>query len=88
MAAAIGRVLGIGLIAAGFLAIGFLGLVTGAWLVVIGWFVLMCACSGLLEINRRICYVRKEIGLACVGSALSLALLRVFERVMLRAPGT
>jgi Zn-dependent protease len=43
VAAAIGRVLGIGLIAAGFLAIGLLGLLTGAWLVVIGWFVFQYA---------------------------------------------
>jgi Zn-dependent protease len=43
VAAAIGRVLGIGLIAAGFLAIGLLGLLTGAWLVVIGWFVFQFA---------------------------------------------
>jgi len=43
VAAAIGRVLGIGLIAAGFLALGLLGLVTGAWLVVIGWFVFQFA---------------------------------------------
>jgi hypothetical protein len=36
-------VLGIGLIAAGFLALGLLGLLTGAWLVVIGWFVFQFA---------------------------------------------
>ena len=39
VAAATGRVLGICLIAAGFLALGLLGLLAGAWLVVIGWFV-------------------------------------------------
>jgi Zn-dependent protease len=43
VAAATGRVLGIAIIAAGFLALGVVGLLTGAWLVVIGWFVFQFA---------------------------------------------
>jgi Zn-dependent protease len=43
VAAATGRVLGIALIAAGFLALGVVGVLMGAWLVVIGWFVFQFA---------------------------------------------
>ena len=38
-----GRVLGVALIAAGFLALGVVGVLTGAWLVVISWFVFQFA---------------------------------------------
>jgi Zn-dependent protease len=38
VAAAIGRVIGIALIAAGFASIGFIGLFGGVWLALIGWF--------------------------------------------------
>jgi hypothetical protein len=35
-------------------------------------FVVMGACGGLLEMNRRICYITQRITIACIGSALSL----------------
>ena len=43
VAAAIGRVIGIAMIAAGFFAAGFSGLFGGIWLALIGWFVFQAA---------------------------------------------
>jgi Zn-dependent protease len=61
VAAATGRVVGIALIAGGFLSIGIVGLESGAWLALVGWFVFLAAGAEAAAVSERRPASRRDV---------------------------